>query len=458
MNLENIAGGTASNAASSAVNGMGGLTPKVSSLGSSGSITQNPSSSNPNTQNSAPKNSNSNLVDTQNKGDIKENDVDKAENTESNSKVNQNQRQKDENAYQARTNEKFAPGKKIDENGNVVNTGTRKSVEAIGRGVAAYASGGKSIGNEDIITKNPIGDKALGVVADTADKVPIAGSVLNELGESGLADGVNDALDTVGKAKNGDIKGSLDSAKKTKEDLTKVIKKSAKRIALIVFGVIFSLIVVCVVIIAVCGPVLGGFMDVTKAFADTVGDIGDFFSGENSIEGLGNSHILKESIKDTEGLLSEVPNYDSLNETNKGILTAAAAGVSSGKPYHIHSGDDDPCFGKPTGPGIDGIPACGIDCSGFVQWAIWTATNNKPFSGGTSTISSSIGGIFEEISESELQPGDIGLKHKGSGNNHTGIYAGNGFWYHAAGTNSGIIRSKYTGFTVYLRYKGSDKS
>ena len=65
-----------------------------------------------------------------------------------------------------------------------------------------------------------------------------------------------------------------------------------------------------------------------------------------------------------------------------------------------------------------------------------------------------IGTIFEEIPESELKPGDIGLKHKNSGSNHTGIYAGNGMWLHAANSTSGLIKSNYKSFTVYLRYVG----
>lgn len=450
--VSNAAKGTAPNGASNsvvntannAINDTSALPSKAPTAPNSNNITQL-----------------SNSSSQKNNFDVNENNGDDLENTDNqdvssnpNIKENSKQKSQDDNAYQAQNNQNVGPGKKIDENGNVVNTGSRKAIEAIGRGAAAYATGGESIGKEDLVTKNAIGDKALGVVSDIADKTPLAGEVLNDLGDSGAADAFNEALDTVGKAKNGDIKGAVDSAKKAKKDINKTLKHYGPKIALMAFAALFPIILVCVIIIAICGPVLGGFMDVTNAVGEFVNNVGDFLAGENAIGGTANQ---TQNLANTEQLLSDVPNYNSLNPIRKGILAAAASGIASGKPYHIRQGDNDPCSGKATGPGLDGIQACGIDCSGFVQWSLWTATGNKPFSGGTSNMVSSIGGVFEEISASELQPGDIGLKHKNSGGNHTGIYAGNGMWFHAANSNSGIIRSKYNGFTVFLRYKGVDE-
>jgi hypothetical protein len=355
----------------------------------------------------------------------------------------------DDNMYHAESNQNVGAGKKLDENGNVVNTGARKSVEAIGRGVAAYATGGESVGKEDIITKNPIGDKAIGVVADTAEKVPIAGKVLDELGEDGTADAVNDALDTVGKAKNGDIGGTIDSAKKTLSDVDKVKKKYLPRIILGIVIALLPILMVCVVIVAVCGPVLGGFMDVTSAFSNFVDDVSDFFTGDNAIPEetvTTTTSSSTQTLLTTEELVAAIPNYSNIAEPQKSIATAAAMGVASGRPYKFG--------GKPTAAGLNGIPTTGLDCSGFVQWAIWTGTGKNPGTLSTATIISGIGTKFKEISASELQPGDIGLKHKGSGANHTGIYAGDGMWYNAASSKTGIVKSKYSAFTVYLRYIG----
>ena len=51
----------------------------------------------------------------------------------------------------------------------------------------------------------------------------------------------------------------------------------------------------------------------------------------------------------------------------------------------------------------------GLDCSGFVQWAYWTALGIRNGLGSTLQIS----GSFTEIKEEELKPGDLGLLYQG---------------------------------------------
>lgn len=85
----------------------------------------------------------------------------------------------------------------------------------------------------------------------------------------------------------------------------------------------------------------------------------------------------------------------------------------------------------------------GLDCSGYVQWVYMTSgyaasVTNKLYS--TASISRSL----SSVSESDLQPGDIGLLNTGSGSqNHTGIYLGNGLWIHCSSGAKTVIVSNY---------------
>lgn len=352
----------------------------------------------------------------------------------------------DDGKYHAKNNQELGPGQKLDENGNVVDTGNKKFTKALAIGAATYAGGVEGGEAANALAKTEAGNKLTGVVGDRLDETPGVGKITEDLGDSGAADAIMDAADTVSAAKSGNVKETLKSGKSTIKNLGKTVEHYAIYFVLAGLVVLGPLIMVCVVIGAVCGPVLGGFMDVTSAFGEFVDDVGDFFTGENPVPGSVSEKDLDDVIKDASQMVAEIPNYELLSEPQKSIVSSAAMGIASGKPYYYG--------GKPTGPGLDGIPERGIDCSGFVAWSIWTATGKKPGVLGTSTMISSIGTLFEEISASELQPGDIGLKHKNSGSNHTGIYAGNDMWFHAADTDTGIVRSRYNNFTVYLRYKG----
>lgn len=119
----------------------------------------------------------------------------------------------------------------------------------------------------------------------------------------------------------------------------------------------------------------------------------------------------------------------------------------------------------------------GLDCSGFVEWAYKTALDIDPGEG-TSNISS----FITEISENELQPGDIGLKFNGGSYyidatgavianpdmngdglqeegvtlvaNHVGIYVGkdeegNELWCHCNATDNTVSINNFSGFTYF---------
>ena len=340
--------------------------------------------------------------------------------------------------------DKVDTGKQLNEDGEVEDSSTKKTLKAVGRGAAAYFSGGSSIGKDQaIVNAKPI-DKTIGVVADTVDKVPGAEEITKALDEAGLADGVNDALDVVGNAKNGDIKGTVESAKKLAKDGKKTNKFVKKKVLLIIAPGVIIVFFLMVIFVAVLGPVLGGFIDIVETTGEAIGGafdtVGNFLFGENE-------------VNTTIELITQVPDYENLSENRQKIISAAASAVAAGIPYSYGSHAD--------GPGLENIRAAGLDCSAFVEWAIWTGTGTRPGYLTTAEITNRIGKDFIIISKDELQPGDIGLKRRGGSTddnyNHTGIYAGNDQWYHASGgITRKVVCNNYSGFKIYLRYVGAD--
>lgn len=330
---------------------------------------------------------------------------------------------------------KVAPGKEVGEDGQVKDSSTKKLTKAVGQGAAAYFTGGQSLGQDQMIKNNGLADRAIGVVSDTAEKVPGVKQVADELDDAGVIDAATDAMDMVGSLKNQDIGGALEKGKDLLKDGKKVEKYAFKKMLPIIIASVAGGILFIALIMGIVSPIAGGIMDLTEKvgeFFDAVGDfMGNLFGGNDAYD------ILTDLVED----------YDDLSEEQKKIVITAASAL--GKNYNWG--------GHPTGPGYDGFPDTGLDCAGFVQWILWTSYGVNPGYLTTSSISDLIGSKFQEISEDELQPGDIGLKFRGAKvnvTNHTGIYAGNGNWIHAAGTNSGVINSKYKSFTIYLRYVG----
>lgn len=132
-------------------------------------------------------------------------------------------------------------------------------------------------------------------------------------------------------------------------------------------------------------------------------------------------------------------------------IMAVCSSLPQGHPY-VWSG-------KAASPGL---PVKGLDCSGFTQWAYWTATGVKlGGSTGEQSQDNVSGGKLVKISPSELLPGDMGFKYIGgsvsqSNSNHVGIYAGmeNGIplWCHESGSKSGYkFKAPYPGFTQFYR-------
>lgn len=127
-------------------------------------------------------------------------------------------------------------------------------------------------------------------------------------------------------------------------------------------------------------------------------------------------------------------------------------------PYYwggtaVVPGFEGNAFGTETEADAHDRTLKGLDCSHFVDWVYWTVTGDDLDQGYTGVLYA----ISRQISEEELQPGDIGLIHDGtSSSNHVGIYAGemNGkkYWIHdTAGIFNNVIISTYDKFEVFMR-------
>lgn len=185
------------------------------------------------------------------------------------------------------------------------------------------------------------------------------------------------------------------------------------------------------------------------------------------------------------------PNY-SANYSYSGNLIIQAASLYIGQVPYTWGG-------KPTNPGFNNWWSMqedkGLDCSGFVQWAYWTATGTKDNRlQSTHSITSSL----SKIEYSDLQPGDLGLlmdrgtyytdywgkefntekaaiksnknrsgqddfwceTHVKTHANHVGIYAGkdalgNDVWIHCTSGKNTIVRENYRNFKYFYRVGGN---
>lgn len=91
----------------------------------------------------------------------------------------------------------------------------------------------------------------------------------------------------------------------------------------------------------------------------------------------------------------------------------------------------------------------GLDCSGFVQWVYMTAGFNKSITDHLYSTTAILNSGFTEVTEDDLQPGDVGVK-EGSEYNHCGIYAGDGKWYHCSSAADTVVCSAFN-FTSFFR-------
>lgn len=354
---------------------------------------------------------------------------------------------------------KLEAGKKIDENGNVSDSATKKTIKAVGRGAAAYFSGGKSLQYDKQITNNRYGDKLLGVVSDGLEKVPGVELASEALDELNVQDSANAVMDVAGDAMNGDIAGAIQNGVKAKKEIKKTQKAVIKKVLMIVLPLLFFF----VIFVALMAPVLGGFLDVVNGFT------GNKYSSSSSSGGNSSnvkpgpadngvfvdpSAVSNMDIEITEAqieyLKTNIQGWDSLNQFQKNAIMSAYSRI--GKTSYVWGG-------KPSGAGNTGIGS-GLDCSGFVSWVIWTASGNA-FNQSTDALAVSINSNssgLTQIDASSVQPGDIVVLRRPNNSGHALLYAGNNQYIHLAGKGQTVKMSSYnfksTDTVYYARYQG----
>ena len=160
-------------------------------------------------------------------------------------------------------------------------------------------------------------------------------------------------------------------------------------------------------------------------------------------------------------------NLGDISEVRANIVATAYEGVGV-IPYHwdwrnydsLHPGLADNRFGSSVPADYKNRNKKGLDCSGFVDWVYLT---NGISSFGT-TNTTGIWAKCEQISGSELQPGDLGFKNipgTSGGVNHVGIFvglsdSGQEIWIHCSGSSGCIKSVGYGGFNYYCRFPALD--
>ena len=166
-----------------------------------------------------------------------------------------------------------------------------------------------------------------------------------------------------------------------------------------------------------------------------------------------------------------------LSEKRKAVLKAAFSGVTYGIPYYLDCRDysvvpglEGNNFGEELGkPDYRNRTKKGLDCSGFVCWAYYTAGitwcefawSGDAESGYTfkNTPSMRAAASTDEIKFKDIQPGDIAfVSNYATGiDDHTGIFLGNNeqgiaTWIHCTGSK-GAVCNTYSGFGVFYIVK-----
>lgn len=330
-------------------------------------------------------------------------------------------------------------GKKVNEDGKVEDSSTKKAVKAIGRGAAAYFTGGESLKYDQQITNNRTGDKLIGVVSDGLEKVPGVDAIAEGLDELNVTDTANAAMDTVGSALNGDIAGAVESGAKT----VKEVKKTQKAILKKMLIILIPLILFVVLFIVILSPMLGGFIDLTNNGRTNDGSSGSLSSEDKPGPNDDGNYVDIATISNMdieiteaqiEYLKSTIPHWESLNNFQKNAIMAS---------YSLIGKIDYVWGGKPSAAGISGIGS-GLDCSGFVSWTIWTASGNY-FNESTETLARNLGfNGLKQIEKHDMLPGDIVIVRRPDNTGHTLIYAGNDQYIHAPGSGQKVKMSSYT--------------
>lgn len=188
-----------------------------------------------------------------------------------------------------------------------------------------------------------------------------------------------------------------------------------------------SLIYILIGVCAALFLLVGSIFYVVSAPTPFDGALGLF---QDSVLGALGFHDLEGKTAFDEGAITIMTDGIE-DETRKSICATALSLVGrvgyfwGGKPS---APEWDENWGKPrqvTAPGVSAsgtIRPYGMDCSGFTEWAFWTALQERTLTGGVHAQWAQSVSIAKE----DLVPGDLAFKNVPDNNviNHVGIYYG----------------------------------
>ncbi len=182
---------------------------------------------------------------------------------------------------------------------------------------------------------------------------------------------------------------------------------------------------------------------------------GDWFD-LYGVDPAGGTGYVAGSGMTPEEIAAIIDTYGNLDATRTAICSDAMSfvgqipyywgGKASAKEYAANG------FNATITPDYKGRNKKGLDCSGFVQWIVWRVTDVK-IGASTSTITEGM----QQISVTELQPGDLGLMAvPGSASNHVGIFVGyneqgQALWCHENSSAGNVSVNNATCFRYYYR-------
>ncbi len=178
---------------------------------------------------------------------------------------------------------------------------SKKAIRTAGRGVAAYFTGGSSLGKDQKIVKSKTGDKILGVVSDELDKhAPGFEQANKELDDSGGLDAVEGVMDVIGSAKNKDPEGVAEGAKKIKKGVKKGIKWGLKKLLGIILLALIPILIIFLIVLVIAKE-MGVDLDLTG-------------SGDPPTKIVSQTEPITQYVDPETGI------YDPLNPENPGLI------------------------------------------------------------------------------------------------------------------------------------------
>jgi len=332
--------------------------------------------------------------------------------------------------------------------------------------------------------KNKIADK----VDEAADKNEALGMAIDEFND--VMNPVTNAVGGLEKALTGDFEGAKEDLKESKEGLKKLRKKLIIRLLI---GVGIFVLFHVLIFLLILGPTIGLYMEITEGVSDMNGEIDDVivdpepgYPGPEDpddpydpglppdtwdaehiieeVEALISPDILAKMQVDNEGyrksraiLCSQIPSFKSLSQQRRDMLFTAATLVAMNYKYLgcVAKDGSGKCtqwasclWYKQAGGGMAALGGC-VVCDTFVGWVYNTKANTNIWMGGASQGFQKLinEGRTTEISKDQLRPGDIACS-----DGHIGIYAGDGYYFHAAGTRAGVIKGACPKFTRFARF------